>query len=83
MQNLEKIEEVSSMTIYRVKNPEKVYEVLKKLKLESKYFAILINGKKVLLVDDVYTTGATIQECAKVLKKFNAESVVGFSIARG
>ncbi|MHA1718392.1 MAG: MoaD/ThiS family protein [Promethearchaeota archaeon] len=53
MQNLEKIEEVSSMTIYRVKNPEKVYEVLKKLKLESKYFAILINGKKVKPTDIV------------------------------
>ncbi len=47
MQNIEKIEEVSSMTTYRVKNPQKVYDVLKKLNLETKYFVVLINGKKV------------------------------------
>ncbi|QEE14760.1 MoaD/ThiS family protein [Promethearchaeum syntrophicum] len=47
MQNIEKIEEVSSMTTYRVKNPQKVYDVLTKLNLESRYFVVLINGKKV------------------------------------
>lgn len=53
MQNLEKIEEVSSMTTYRVKSPQKVYDVLKKLNLETKYFVVLINGKKVEPTDFV------------------------------
>ena len=39
-------------------------------------------GKKIILVDDVYTTGATVNECAKVLKKGGAKEVVVFTIAR-
>ena len=53
MQNIEKIDEVSSMTTYRVKNPQKVYDILTKLNLESKYFVVLINGKKVEPTDFV------------------------------
>ncbi|MBI5180418.1 MAG: ComF family protein [Nitrospirae bacterium] len=41
-----------------------------------------IKGKKIILVDDVYTTGATVNECAKVLKKGGAKDVVVFTIAR-
>jgi sulfur carrier protein ThiS len=53
LQNIEKIDEVSSMTSYRVKNPQKVYDILSKLNLESKYFVVLINGKKVEPTDFV------------------------------
>lgn len=35
----------------------------------------LIQGKDVLLVDDVFTTGATVRECSKVLKKSGAKDV--------
>ncbi len=38
--------------------------------------------KRVLLVDDVYTTGATVRECAKVLKKAGAEKVYVLTVAR-
>lgn len=40
-------------------------------------------NKKILLIDDVYTTGATMNECAKVLKEAGAEEVTGLTIARG
>lgn len=37
----------------------------------------------ILLVDDVFTTGATLQECARVLKQNSAATVWGFALARG
>jgi len=42
-----------------------------------------IKGKKMLLVDDVITTGATLKEAAKVLKKAGASEVSWFTFLRG
>jgi competence protein ComFC len=36
----------------------------------------------VLLIDDVYTTGATMNECIKVLKKAGFKNVWGFTLSR-
>src|SRR3989338_7131202 len=37
----------------------------------------LIRDKKILLVDDVITTGTTMSECARVLKQAGAKEVLG------
>jgi ComF family protein len=41
-----------------------------------------IEGRRILLVDDVYTTGATTNECAKVLLKSGARYVDVLTLAR-
>lgn len=41
-----------------------------------------LRGKNILLVDDVATTGATLFECARVLKKAGASEVFGLVVAR-
>ena len=41
-----------------------------------------VYGKKVLVADDVYTTGATVNECARILLKYGAERVDVLTLAR-
>jgi len=41
-----------------------------------------LEGKRVLLVDDVFTTGATASACARVLKRAGAVHVTLLALAR-
>ena len=42
-----------------------------------------VQGKDLLLVDDVLTTGSTLDECARVLLAAGARSVRALTVARG
>lgn len=42
----------------------------------------LIAQKRILLIDDVFTTGTTVNECAKVLRKAGAEEIFVLTLAR-
>ena len=42
----------------------------------------LVEGKRVLLIDDVVTTGSTFSECARVLRSAGAAGVVCATLAR-
>jgi ComF family protein len=41
-----------------------------------------VRGKNILLCDDVFTTGATVNECARVLKEAGAREVSVLTLAR-
>lgn len=57
----------------RLKNIQDVY------KLKNKE---LINNKKILLVDDIYTTGSTVNECSKILLDANPKEIGVLVIAK-
>lgn len=35
----------------------------------------LIENRKILLIDDIYTTGSTVNECSKVLRRGNPTKI--------
>jgi predicted amidophosphoribosyltransferase len=41
-----------------------------------------VDNQRVLLVDDVLTTGATLDACARALLQAGAKSVIGLTVAR-
>lgn len=57
----------------RAANVQGVYELLQNAD---------VKGKNILLTDDVVTTGSTVSECARVLKKAGAHKVYAVAIAR-
>ena len=60
----------------RVSNVKGIFKINQKV-------ADQLKDKLVVLVDDVYTTGSTMQECARVLKHGGIKNVWGLAIARG
>lgn len=40
-----------------------------------------IKNKNIILIDDVFTTGATLNEARKILKKCGAKKIIAFTIA--
>ena len=42
-----------------------------------------VQGKHIIVVDDVFTSGATLLHCAQTLYRYGAKSVLGFTLASG
>lgn len=50
----------------------------------KKCLSVDLNGKKILLIDDICSTGSTLNECAKAIKhSFPDAKIYGFCLARG
>lgn len=64
----------STLTQYeRQKNVLGIYEVINSQKIEN---------KSILLIDDIYTTGSTVNECSRVLKQNGAKLIEVLTIAK-
>ncbi len=61
--------------------PERVENVRDVFQFQTKLNLIQVPSN-VLLVDDFYTTGATINECVRILKRGGVKRVYGFTLAR-
>ncbi len=80
----------SNKILFRIKNNKPQVEIKNRQLREANVKGIFavrnsekIQKKIIILVDDVYTTGATMKEAARVLKQAGAKKVIGIVIARG
>ena len=56
----------------RLRNIKNVFEVKNQID---------VKGRTIIVIDDVTTTGGTLNEIIKILKKSGAKKVVGFAVA--
>lgn len=75
--------------LVKIKETQPQVELVKETRKEnikgvfSCFYPEKIKGRKILLLDDVFTTGATMEEAAKVLKTAGAKEIIGVVVARG
>lgn len=79
---------VDTNYLLRTKNtkPLKTMDNVGRIKNLEKAFIVNENSvkyNKIMLIDDIYTTGATFDACARVLKSNGAEYVYGISLCVG
>ncbi len=78
---------LSAKNLVKIKNTEKQSSLNynKRIKNLNKAFIIkdpeVLTGKKILLIDDVYTTGTTVKKCSLLLKKYS-KSIYVATLAR-
>lgn len=75
-----------SVVRHRKTRPQVEFSGLERVKNVKNAFTVKdprrLKGRKILLIDDVMTTGSTLKECAFALKKAGAESVDSLTVAR-
>lgn len=74
------LRQISTKPQFELKKEERTKNILGAFALNPK-FKNKLKGRDVILVDDITTTGATLRECAKVLKKSGVGKVLGVTLA--
>ena len=85
-----RLDDVAISTLRKVRDVEKQSTVGSEEKRRANIagaYAVedaeLIAGKRILLIDDIVTTGSTLSECAATLKEAGAREVLCAAVARG
>ncbi len=73
-------------TLKKKKETKKQSQLTRKERLKNVKKAFKVKKREIpqnlVLVDDIFTTGATMRECGKTLKKEGVKNVWGFTLAR-
>lgn len=75
VRNKSTLPQVELTRVERIKNVQGVFAANPKYKN-------LIKGRFIIILDDVYTTGSTLKEIAKILKRKGADEVWGLTLAK-
>ncbi len=75
-----------SLVRHKKTRPQVEFSGVERIKNVKKAFSVAhpdrLAGKRVVLIDDVLTTGSTLKECAAALKKAGVRSVDALTVAR-
>ena len=79
--------EYDAKSLTRIKNTESQVHLTADDRMKNMSGAFMLKerawtGKRVLIIDDVITTGSTLNECARIAREGGAADVYGVSIAR-
>lgn len=68
--------------LYKLDARQRSRELKNAFKIKSDCYE-KINGKNIIIVDDVFTTGSSMNECAKILKVNGANKILSLSFGTG
>jgi ComF family protein len=79
----------SGNALKKIKNTPPQSKLKRQKRMQNIYFSFSlknrsnINNKNILLVDDLFTTGSTVNECSRILKDSGARYIEVITLARG
>lgn len=69
--------------MWRLTGTERLETVKHAFMWNREYNETIIKGKRILLVDDIYTTGATLESAGTVLRQYKPASIESLTLASG
>ena len=76
---------VNAGSLFKVKNIKPQHDLLRQERLtniQGAFVANNVEGFNILLIDDIYTTGATVKEASSVLRHAGAKNIYVLTLAR-